>query len=167
MADNIFLGLGSNLGDRLGYLEAALAALPPSVRILRRSSIFETAPWGYTEQEDFLNMVVEVETELSPQELLTHIKAIEQQVGRKGTFRHGPREIDVDILLYGDLQIVEAGLAIPHPGLQARAFMMTPLAELAPGLRHPGWHQTVKETLLALDASGVKPYQVHETPHHQ
>jgi len=158
----IYLGLGSNRGDRLANLEAAIAALPPAVRVLRHSALYETEPWGYAEQARFLNMALEAETELAPAELLEHIKTIEQQVGRQPSFRYGPREIDIDILLYGDaqveLQAAEGSLQIPHPRLAERAFVLAPLAELAPGLQVPGAGDSVAELLAAQDASGVALY---------
>ncbi|MCL4258828.1 MAG: 2-amino-4-hydroxy-6-hydroxymethyldihydropteridine diphosphokinase, partial [Anaerolineales bacterium] len=115
----IYLGLGSNRGDRLANLQVAIAALAPAVRVLRQSAVYETEPWGYAEQARFLNLALEAETELAPAELLQHIKQVEQQVGRVASFRYGPREIDIDILLYGNFQIdlseAEADLKIPHP----------------------------------------------------
>ena len=159
----IYLGLGSNRGERLANLQAALAALEPAVRVLRRSGVYQTEPWGYVEQARFLNMVIEAETELSPQALLAHIKHIEQQVGRVASFRYGPREIDIDILLYGDRQVhlgeAEAGLTIPHPRLAERAFVLVPLAELAPQLAVPGTASTVAVLLAQQDAAGVLPWQ--------
>lgn len=155
----IYLGLGSNLGDRRGYLEAAIAALPAAVRVLRRSPIYETAPWGFADQADFLNMVVEAEAELAPADLLKYLKSVETAVGRQPRFRNGPREIDIDILLYDDLVSAEEGLSIPHPRLAERAFMLVPLADLAPELRLPGSETTIKELLSALDNSGVKRYE--------
>ncbi|QYK49922.1 MAG: 2-amino-4-hydroxy-6-hydroxymethyldihydropteridine diphosphokinase [Anaerolineales bacterium] len=156
----IYLGLGSNRGDRLANLQAAIAALAPTVRVLRQSAVYETEPWGYAEQARFLNMALEAETELAPAELLQHIKQVEQQVGRVASFRYGPREIDIDILLYGNFQIdlseAEADLKIPHPRLAERAFVLVPLAELAPELPVPGHDHTVSELLAAQDASGVQ-----------
>jgi len=158
MKHKIYLGLGSNVGDRLGYLEAAIVSLPPAVEVLRRSLIYETAPWGYQDQADFLNMVIEAETELAPQELLKKLKAIETKVGRKPTFRNGPRQIDIDILLYGNETISLGGVTIPHPRLQERAFVLVPLADLAPQLRLPRQKQTVSELLQKLDTSGVHAF---------
>lgn len=159
----IYLGLGSNRGDRLAKLHAAIAALTPAVRARRQSAVYETEPWGYAEQARFLNMALEAETELTPAELLAHIKQVEQQVGRVASFRYGPREIDIDILLYGDQQLelqselggAEHALQIPHPRLADRAFVLVPLAELAPELPVPGSGRTVGQLLAAQDASGV------------
>ncbi|MBX3045920.1 MAG: 2-amino-4-hydroxy-6-hydroxymethyldihydropteridine diphosphokinase [Anaerolineales bacterium] len=156
----IYLGLGSNRGDRLANLQVAIAALAPAVRVLRQSAVYETEPWGYAEQARFLNLALEAETELAPAELLQHIKQVEQQVGRVASFRYGPREIDIDILLYGNFQIdlseAEADLKIPHPRLAERAFVLVPLAELAPELPVPGSGRTASQLLAAQDASGVQ-----------
>jgi 2-amino-4-hydroxy-6-hydroxymethyldihydropteridine diphosphokinase len=154
----VYLGLGSNLGDRSAYLQKAMEDLGPEILLLRRSAIYETAPWGFEDQEDFLNMVIEAETELDPPSLLKKIKHIEKRVGRQATFRNGPREIDIDILLYDDWQYAEGGLSIPHPSLLERAFMLVPLAELAAELKIPGHDQTVTELIEDLDASGVHEY---------
>ncbi len=153
-----YLGLGSNLGDRLANLLTALEALHP----MATSSIYETDPWGYTEQDPFLNLVTQIETELSPQALLQHLKHIEQEVGRRATFRYGPREIDIDVLLYDDLLLDEDGLTIPHPRLHERAFMLRPLADLAPDLIVPPGNQSVTELLAALDQSGIRPFRIPE-----
>ncbi len=159
MKHKIFLGLGSNVGDRRAYLEAGLAALPPAVSVLRRSPIYETEPWGFTDQEKFLNMVAEAETELSPQDLLKDLKGIEAEVGRIATFRNGPRQIDVDILLYDDLILDEDRLHIPHPNLKKRAFVLAPLANLAAQLQIPGSNDSVGELLNKIDSSGVKLFE--------
>jgi 2-amino-4-hydroxy-6-hydroxymethyldihydropteridine diphosphokinase len=156
MTHKIFLGLGSNLGDRRDYLDAAISAMPPAVNILRRSPIYETAPWGFTDQDNFLNMVVEAETELGPKQLLILLKGIEVKLGRQTRFQNGPREIDLDILLYDDLVFDDSGLRIPHPRLHERAFILAPLADLAPDLEIPGVGKTVARCLAELDTSGVK-----------
>jgi len=162
MKHKIFLGLGSNVGERQAYLEAALAALPPAVVVLRRSPIYETKPWGFAEQGKFLNLLVEAETELAPLELLGTLKAIERQVGRKPTFRNGPREIDIDILIYGDTVFADNGLRIPHPSLPERAFVLVPLADMVPDLRLPGLDKSVSELLAGIDKSGVKLFEEHK-----
>jgi 2-amino-4-hydroxy-6-hydroxymethyldihydropteridine diphosphokinase len=163
MPHRIYLGLGSNLGNRKGYLDAAINTMPPAIRILRTSPIYATAPWGYTEQGEFLNMVVEAETVLGPKQLLILIKGIEVKLGRQTRFQNGPREIDIDILLYDDLVFDDAGLRIPHPRLHERAFILAPLAVLAPELLIPTVGKTVAESLKALDRSGVRPIETHET----
>ena len=136
MTQRGFLGLGTNLGDRKDNLRRTLAALKScaKIEVVRVSQVYETAPQGVLDQPDFLNLVVEIATELSPRELLTTIKAIELQLGRTPGPRWGPRLIDIDILLLGDERIAEEGLTLPHPHLLERAFVMAPLAELAPEL---------------------------------
>jgi 2-amino-4-hydroxy-6-hydroxymethyldihydropteridine diphosphokinase len=156
---NVFLGLGSNVGDRAANLAAALSGLPSEVAVLQRSPIYETPPWGYEEQGAFLNQVVQVETDLGPLELLALLKLIEADAGRTTTFRYGPREIDIDILLYADLVFEHETLTIPHPSLHERAFMLVPLADLAPGLMHPTLKQTIAALRDALDTSEIKPYK--------
>jgi len=120
---HIYLALGSNMGDRLANLEKARQALAPQVRIIMASAIYETTPWGYIEQEDFLNQVLEAETELLPLELLNWLKDIEKRLGRKKGFRNGPRMIDVDILFYGELILEMEQLQIPHATGSAGAMM--------------------------------------------
>jgi 2-amino-4-hydroxy-6-hydroxymethyldihydropteridine diphosphokinase len=154
----IYIGLGSNLGEREALLHSAADMLAPDVRVLRSSPIYETAPWGYTDQGAFLNQVVEAETELRPRLLLVLLKAIEARLGRKPRMRNGPREIDLDILLYGDEIVNETNLAVPHPGLHERAFILTPLAVLAPQLIIPGQQRSVSELLASLDSGGVNRY---------
>jgi len=159
MTHTVYLSLGSNVGDRLANLKAALAAMQPQVQLVAESPIYETEPWGYTEQDDFLNQVAEIKTELSPPDLLAHLKQIEAQIGRQATFRYGPREIDIDILLYDDLVYESPKLTIPHPNLEERAFVLVPLADLAPDLRHPTLNRTVSELLSYVGRGGVRPYQ--------
>jgi 2-amino-4-hydroxy-6-hydroxymethyldihydropteridine diphosphokinase len=137
----VYLGLGSNLGQREANLAQAVRLLVNSgqVKLLRSSSIYEAEPWGFTDQPSFLNAVLEIATILSPVALLELVKIVEAEVGREPTFRWGPRLIDVDILLYGDqvVQRDEPDLQIPHPRLGERAFVLVPLAELAPELVNP------------------------------
>ena len=152
----IYLGLGTNLGDRPANLLAATAALLPQVRVLRLSKVYETEPWGYHDQPAFLNQVIEAETELPPLELLAYLKQIEFSLGRQPSFQYGPRLIDLDILFYGDQVVELPGLTIPHPHLAERAFVLVPLAELAPNLRHPSSGRTVLEMVKAVGSSGVK-----------
>ena len=155
MNHTIFLSLGSNLGDREANLSAALQGLDPAVRILERSAVYETPPWGYQQQPVFLNQVVKAETDLSPMDLLHTIKALEAEMGREHTVRFGPRLIDIDILFYDALIIEQPNLTIPHPRLQGRAFVLVPLSDLAPGLRHPVLDKTVREMLNETDAGGI------------
>ena len=132
-----YLGLGSNLGDRVHNLERAVSLLERAASPIVVSSVYETRPWGYVDQPDFLNVACRVETALSPEELLRAAQAVEVLIGREPTFRYGPRVIDVDILLYGDQIVVTDGLRVPHPSLFERAFALAPLAEIAPELVHP------------------------------
>ena len=130
-----YLGLGSNLGDRAQHLERARGELEArGAKILRQSSVHETEPFGILAQPRFLNQVLEVDWPGTPRELLTTAKAVEVAVGRTETFRWGPREIDVDILLFGDLAVREDDLTIPHPGLAEREFVLAPLHELRPDI---------------------------------
>lgn len=134
-----YLGLGSNLGNREDTLRQALQQLSnhPGIQSCKTASLYETAPWGNPEQDWFLNTVVEVETSLSPLELLQVLQEIEQALGRIRTVKWGPRTLDLDILLYGEEKIDLPDLQIPHPRLTERAFVLVPLAELCPEMILP------------------------------
>jgi GTP cyclohydrolase-4 len=155
----VFLGLGSNLGDRQNNLVQALHLLRQEMIIDRVSSCYETLPVGYTQQPNFINIVCQAVTDLAPEALLRFVKGVEQRMGRLATFRYGPRLIDVDILLYDDLVMSTPGLTIPHPHMAERAFVMVPLAEIAPSAYHPVMARTAAELLASLDTSGVWPAQ--------
>lgn len=130
-----YVGLGSNLGDREGTILAAAERLGPD----RLSPIVETEPWGYADQPRFLNAVAELETDLTPRGLLDRLLAIERELGRvRAGPRYGPRTIDLDLLLYGDEEVDEPGLTVPHPRLFERLFVLEPLFGLDPGLFVPG-----------------------------
>jgi 2-amino-4-hydroxy-6-hydroxymethyldihydropteridine diphosphokinase len=130
----VWLALGSNLGDRAGYLQGARQALPAAgIAVLRASRVDETDPVGITDQPRFLNQVLEVETSLEPRPLLEAVKAVEQQLGRVARERWGPREIDIDILRYDGRTVDEPGLHIPHPELPNRRFLVDLLEELDAG----------------------------------
>jgi len=130
-----YLGLGSNVGDREARLAEARRRLGErGARLLRESAVRETEPFGVPDQPRFLNQVVEVEWDGSPRELLAAAKAIEAAIGRTPTYRWGPREIDVDVLLFGEVSVTEPDLVIPHPGMWERDFVLGPLNELRPDL---------------------------------
>jgi 2-amino-4-hydroxy-6-hydroxymethyldihydropteridine diphosphokinase len=156
MSHLVYLALGANLGDRLQNLRAAVRALPPAALPLTASPVYETPPWGILEQPAFLNQVVQAQTHLSPQDLLDALKRLEKQLGRRPGVRYGPRQIDLDILLYDDLQLETPTLTIPHPRLAERAFVLVPLADLAPGLIPPGASMTICQMLESLDRSGIE-----------
>jgi 2-amino-4-hydroxy-6-hydroxymethyldihydropteridine diphosphokinase len=155
VTDVVLIALGTNLGDREQNLAAAKSALLPKIHIERESSIYETAPWGYEDQPDFLNQVIEVVTDLRPRPLLRYLKKVEEEMGRLKTFRNGPRLIDLDILFYGQKVIKRPDLKIPHPRLQDRAFVLVPLAELVPDLVHPVLGESIKDLLAKIDTSTV------------
>lgn len=154
----VYLGLGSNLGDRAGYLRQALdeiAALK-DCRVVAESPIYETSPMGPPDQGAFLNGAAHLRTGLRPIELIHAFQAIEQRLGRPATDQRqhwGPREIDIDLLLYDDQIINEHGLTLPHPGLHQRWFVLKPLADLKPDLMHPALGQTIDELLQAVVAN--------------
>jgi 2-amino-4-hydroxy-6-hydroxymethyldihydropteridine diphosphokinase len=144
-----YLSLGSNVGDREANLRAAIAALPPSgIQVYRVSSIYETEPVDFLDQPWFLNCVVEAETQLQPHALLESLRRIESHLGSQKEFAKGPRKLDLDILLYNSLTIATLDLQIPHPRMLRRRFVLTPLAEIAPTLKHPSWPAT---TAILLD----------------
>lgn len=149
-----FLSLGSNIGDREAQLREALLRLESAgVRTVRRSSIHDTEPQDLRNQPWFLNVAVEVETDLSPLDLLARIHEIEAEMGRVRTVPKGPRTIDIDILFYADVVIDSSELEIPHPRLAQRRFVLEPMAEIAPDLRHPVTGKTVRKMLAELSYS--------------
>lgn len=152
----VYLGLGSNLGDRAAHLADAVAALGAIVALRRVSPVYETAPQLVTEQPKFLNVVCEGMTALSPTDLLGEIKGIERHLGRKPGPRYGPRVIDIDILLYDDLTLQTSTLTLPHPRIPERAFVLIPLRDLAPDLSHPSWNGTVATLAARLGDQGVR-----------
>jgi 2-amino-4-hydroxy-6-hydroxymethyldihydropteridine diphosphokinase len=159
MSQQVYLGLGSNLGDRASYLRQALEALPSEVTLLRTSSIYETPPWGYTDQPAFLNQVAECRTDLEPEALLAKLKGIENDLGRIENFRYGPRCIDLDILFFDSLVYNSPTLTIPHPSMVERAFVLVPMNELDPDFIHPSLNKKISELLEKLDIEDIRKFQ--------
>lgn len=143
------------MGDRQANLSAAIKALEPEVLPVACSPVYETPPWGYLDQQKFLNQVVKAETQLMPTDLLEYIKEIEEQQGRQETFRNGPRSIDLDIIFYDQEVINSPPLTIPHPRMETRAFVLVPLADLAPHYQHPILGVSVINLLSKVDKSGI------------
>ncbi len=135
-----YIGLGANLGDPRGQIRAALAAMGnlPATRLAGQSSFYRSAPQGYAEQPDFINAVARIEPELAPRALLDALLAIELSLGRNRSFANAPRTLDLDLLLYDQKVIGEPGLHVPHPRMHTRAFVLAPLAEIAPEIEIPG-----------------------------
>jgi len=151
-----FVALGANLDGPVAQVAAALSELAalPQTRLVKCSSLYRCAPVGYREQPDFINAVAQLETALAPRALLDALLAIEHNHGRVRDFRNAPRTLDLDLLLYGDLQYHEPGLTLPHPCMHERAFVLVPLAEIAPAVRIPG-HGRTAEVLNNIDTGGV------------
>ena len=161
---NVYLGLGTNLGNRRENLRAGLTFLSKELDIRKHSSIYETDPWGYLDQPKFLNMVCCVGTELAPTDLLDFCKGIELKVGREPTFDLGPRVLDIDILSYGDMVFESPSLTIPHPKLAERAFVLVPLVEVNPEWLHPKSGANVSELLGQVSPeSHVEVWEDHIT----
>jgi 2-amino-4-hydroxy-6-hydroxymethyldihydropteridine diphosphokinase len=147
-----YLGLGSNIGDRRGYLQAAVDALPAhGVRVLVSSSVYDTEPVGLVlDQPEFLNAALRIDTGHGPEQLLDACKAVEREIGRvPGGQRHGPRVIDVDVLLLGETRFRSKRLTLPHPEVSSRRFVLVPLLELDPELRLPGASSPLADALAA------------------
>lgn len=141
-----YLGLGSNLGERERHLAEAIERIEAKgIAVRKRSSLYETEPWGVPDQPLFLNMALEIETELEPRALLSVLKAVEKELGREETYPWGPRVIDLDILLYNNMIVTEDALSIPHPLLQEREFVLRPLQEIAPDVVHPLFKRSIRE----------------------
>lgn len=158
----VYLGLGSNMGDRAGFLRRALAALEPRVRLKSRSRVYESRAMYVAGQPDFLNMVVEGVTDLAPHQLLTHLKGIEASFGRMPDTHNQPRPIDLDILLYGDVVLVSDDLTIPHPRLHERPFAVVPLSEIAALVVHPVSKRAVIDLEAALGQWGDDMWEADE-----
>jgi 2-amino-4-hydroxy-6-hydroxymethyldihydropteridine diphosphokinase len=153
----VYLALGSNLGDRAAMLQNAVAGMEsPDLHVLRASSVYETEPREVEDQPWFLNQVVEAETSLFPRQLLTRLKRLEVELGRRPSRPKGPRAIDVDILFYGDAVVSTTDLVIPHERMGERRFVLEPLAELAPDLRHPKTGKIMREMLAAVASQRIR-----------
>ncbi|MBB4833243.1 2-amino-4-hydroxy-6-hydroxymethyldihydropteridine diphosphokinase [Staphylococcus hominis] len=154
-----YLGLGSNIGDRKQLLLTAIDLIGniKGIKVTKQSSIYETAPIGYTDQPNFLNLCLEIETKLSPQQLLKHCLDIEQQLHRVREIRWGPRTLDIDILLYSDNIIETDNLSVPHPRMQERAFVLIPLNDIASDKQDPRLNQKIRDLVFPDDT--VKKYK--------
>lgn len=156
-----YLSLGSNSGDRLQFLKGAIKKIEEShkISIKKASSVYETEPVGHINQGWFLNLVLEVQTSFDPLPLLEHLLAIENQMGRKREAKWGPRNIDVDLLLYDNQLVHSDRLTIPHPQMHKRRFVLMPLAQIAPGVLHPLFKKSAPQLLEACeDKSTVRLY---------
>lgn len=163
MEERVFIGLGSNLGQRAARLQSAIEGLVnEGVKVRRVSSIYETPPWGHLEQPSFLNQVIEVAYVGSPEELLAMAMGLESALGRKRTVHWGPRTIDIDILAFGDRVVTSQRLVVPHPMLADRAFVLVPWSEIAPDFVVPSLNKSVMELLGALplsDKASISSYR--------
>lgn len=144
-----YIGIGSNIGDKLNHCEKAISEIlkVDHHKLLAKSSFFRTQPMGYTAQDSFVNAVIKIETGLEAHELLRTLKTIESQLGRAETFRWGPRTMDLDVLFFDDIEIRTEELQIPHPLIQNRQFVLIPLAEIDRNLIHPVLKKTIQELL--------------------
>ena len=160
-AAEAFVGLGANLENPLQQVRQAISELDAieHTRVLVASSLYRSAPVGYADQPDFINAVAKVQTRLSPHELLDALHVIENRHGRRRSVRNAPRTLDLDLLLYGMLVVHEEGLTLPHPRMHERAFVLLPLAEIAPDAPLPG-HAPVSQLLAQVDRSGVEKLDV-------
>lgn len=154
----VYIAIGSNLGHRAENCKRAVELIGrlKETEVVGRSSLYETEPWGVAGQPGFINAVVEVRTTIEPEDLLRALKSIEAGMGRKKGVRWGPRVIDLDIIFYGDMVVEKDGLAIPHPGLHERAFVLVPLNEIAPDFIHPVLKKTVSELMARIGSDGVR-----------
>lgn len=159
MDHTVYLALGSNMGNRLANLKNALLNLTPQLEVKAKSPVYETPPWGYTDQPPFLNQCVMARTYLEPENLLSHLKRLETALGREPSFENGPRLIDIDILFYDDLIVNTPPLVIPHPRMHARGFVLVPLNDIAPDALHPVLGKPVGELLLDVERVNIREYK--------
>ncbi|CDQ37748.1 MULTISPECIES: 2-amino-4-hydroxy-6-hydroxymethyldihydropteridine diphosphokinase [Virgibacillus] len=160
--NKVYLALGTNIEPREQHLESGLRGIMehPNITVTRQSSIYQTAPVGYTNQADFLNMVIEIETSCSPLALLDYCQTLEQELGRERTIRFGPRTIDLDILLYNQENSKTERLIIPHPRMHERAFVLIPLHEIAPDIVIPEQERRVSELIKKLPGKDIKDVSI-------
>ena len=151
----LYLGLGSNLGERRRQLQVAVEMLSVQLAVTAVSPLYATPPWGQTDQPPFLNLCLVAETALPPPALLDLVKAVESALGRRPTYVWGPRLIDIDLLIYDNHVLATPELQLPHPYIAERAFVLAPLHDIAPALRHPVSGRSVAEMLAAVDVRGV------------
>ncbi|HKI27675.1 MAG TPA: 2-amino-4-hydroxy-6-hydroxymethyldihydropteridine diphosphokinase [Candidatus Sulfotelmatobacter sp.] len=155
MPNLVYLSLGSNVGDRERYLRGAIAQLERIGQVVSVSSVYETEPVEFTDQPWFLNCAVAVETTEMPEQLMATVLRMEQESGRQRTRDKGPRTIDIDIVLFGDEILNLPSLTIPHPAMHSRRFVLEPLAEIAPDVRHPLLKKTIRELLAQLPGGQI------------
>jgi len=145
----VYLGLGSNKGERISYIEKAIEEISglPETKMFVRSGIYETEPWGNIEQEDYLNSVIGIQTELNAEDLLKELKSIEKLIGRKENKKWSEREIDIDLLFYGNEIIDKDHMKVPHGQIENRRFVLVPMNEIAPGFIHPVFKKSISQLL--------------------
>jgi len=145
----VYLGLGSNKGERISYIEKAIEEISglPETKMFVRSGIYETEPWGNIEQEDYLNSVIGIQTELNAEDLLKELKSIEKLIGRKENKKWSEREIDIDLLFYGNEIIDKDHMKVPHGQIENRRFVLVPMNEIAPGFMHPVFKKSISQLL--------------------
>jgi 2-amino-4-hydroxy-6-hydroxymethyldihydropteridine diphosphokinase len=157
--NRVYIGLGTNLGDRLKNLDKAISYLTSIAIVQKMSKVYETEPWGLKEQPFFLNQVIKCVTSFEPIPLLKQLKTIEKKMRRVATIHYGPRIIDLDILFYNNIILETPELTIPHPMMAERAFVLIPLAEIAPNLIHPKLHKTITELMKDIDINSVRIFE--------
>lgn len=157
--NDIFLSLGTNVGDRLINIKNTVIELKNILRVEKISYIYETEPWGYIDQNKFLNLCIQGSTDMGPQELLIEMKKLEAKIGREKTFQWGPRLIDIDILFYDDLTLQEDKLVLPHSGIEERAFVLIPLLDINPNFIHPVLNKSVLELSKNVSDDGIVRFE--------